>query len=82
MLRNPRIDRTTLSQRASHVTILTGSELILKEKTRKQLDDPTVGDGGLSVGYNGAGGRTAGLTELLQRWYLDGAGGCTAHRVR
>lgn len=44
----PQIDyNSELSQRASNTTILKGSELIIKEKTRKQLDDPTVGNHGL-----------------------------------
>lgn len=50
-----------LSQRASNTTILKGSKLIIKEKTRKQLDDPTVGDRGLSRGEKSTKGQQEGI---------------------
>lgn len=74
----PQIDyNLKLPQRASNATILKGSELIIKEKMRKQLDDPTVGDWGPSrgEGYKGAaGGNLGGWGTVL---YPDCGGGYT-----
>ena len=57
----PQIDyNSKLSQRGSNTTILKGSKLIIKERTRKQLDDPTVGDRGLSRGEKSTKGQREG----------------------
>lgn len=41
--------------------MLEGSELIIKEKTRKRADDPTVGDQGLSRGGTSPQGQQEGM---------------------